>query len=86
MKTRTVNPNHNVNTEAFLEWAATGIKPMGRIQLLEDVRYLAFELTKTPNGKRSTSKSVMERAIVEIKRQYGTEMANGARDYLNSLK
>lgn len=86
MKTRTVNPNLIVNTEAFLEWASTGIQPMGRIELLEDVRFVATENAKTPNGRRSTNKRVIEHAIAEVTRQYGSEMATAARDYLNATQ
>ncbi len=79
--------NKNINESSWNEWATTGIlSRTDHIKLLEDVRFVATENAKTPNGRRSTNKKVIEHAVAEVKRQYGSEMADVARDYLNSNK
>lgn len=53
-----------------------------RIQLLEEVRWLASEWAKTGTGKRSTSPAVLKRAVAMVERQYGKEMAEAAQAHI----
>jgi len=60
---------------------------MEKIKLLDDVRWLASELSKTGvGGKRSKNPRVIEAAISEVARRYGADMGEVARDYLNATK